>query len=378
MKIINVGSVYEIYSDDAVKTFDSLPAATYKVRFSKMSGFFLEKVEDLVVDGKIYGSHERKTNKVLASYDVFDKNLGVILSGAKGIGKSLFARILANKAINKNLPVILVDVYIPGIADFLSSIHQECMVLFDEFEKTFDSERFDEGQDPQSTLLGLFDGTSNGKKLFVITCNNVYRLNEFFINRTGRFHYHFRFTHPTSAEITEYLNDNVVTNNNKEEEISKIISFSRKVPLTFDSLHSIAFELNSGENFEDIIEDLNILNTKNTVERIAEIYFSNGDVFTCDRYHTKQIELFKPRESSLSIYDMNDNYCGTISANFYESKYSVEEDCLVYEGNFKFSLDEDMPNYKDYKEKNIHPIMAKIYSEYNTVANEYSFGYNRK
>lgn len=378
MKIINVGSIYEIYPDDAVKTFDELPAATYKVRFSKMSGFFLEKVDNLTVDGKIYGMHEKKTDKVMSSYKVFDKNLGVILSGAKGIGKSLFARLLANKVLKADMPVILVDDYIPGVADFLSSIHQECMVFFDEFEKTFDSERFDEGQDPQSTLLGLFDGTSNGKKLFVITCNNIHRLNEFFINRTGRFHYHFRFIHPTSAEITEYLMDNLIESVDRKEEINKIIAFSRKVPLTFDSLHSIAFELNLGEKFEDVIEDLNILNTKSSLERRVEIYFNNGEVLTCSGYHARQMELFKSKESNLSVYDSGEEYAGMIVGNFYEAVYDVNEDCLIYTGELKYTPDRDSDFYERFKNDKIYPVEAKIYSEYNSVASEYSFGYNRR
>ena len=41
MKIVNTGIKYQIY-DDSLRTFDSLPAATYCVRFSKLSGFYLE------------------------------------------------------------------------------------------------------------------------------------------------------------------------------------------------------------------------------------------------------------------------------------------------------------------------------------------------
>ena len=47
MKAISIGAKYEIY-DDSLKAYDRLPAKTYTVRFSKMSGFFLEARTDLV------------------------------------------------------------------------------------------------------------------------------------------------------------------------------------------------------------------------------------------------------------------------------------------------------------------------------------------
>lgn len=69
--------------------------------------------------------------------------------------------------------MIIVDCPIPGISNFLSSIEQEVVIIFDEFEKTF--ARNDDG-DPQVELLSLFDGVDDGKKLFVITCNDTKRL----------------------------------------------------------------------------------------------------------------------------------------------------------------------------------------------------------
>lgn len=41
MKAISIGSRYEIY-DDTLKAYDGLPAQTYTVCFSQMTGFFPE------------------------------------------------------------------------------------------------------------------------------------------------------------------------------------------------------------------------------------------------------------------------------------------------------------------------------------------------
>ena len=205
MKAISIGKRYEIY-DDSLKAYDRLPAKTYTVRFEKMSGFFLEVRTDLAVKEKVYGIHPEKADKVFQAFTKFERNLGIILSGDKGIGKSLFARILASKAVEDGYPVIIVDQYIPGIASYIESIEQEAVFLLDEFDKTFGSIRSgDGGGDPQAGLLSLFDGTSQGKKLFIITCNSLNRLNDYLVNRPGRFHYHFRFEYPSAEGLWNIL-----------------------------------------------------------------------------------------------------------------------------------------------------------------------------
>lgn len=95
MNVVHSGDTFQIYGD-ALKTYDALPAGTYEVGFNKFSGFFLTSHNDLVVsEGKVYGCSEKKVQKVLHSFSKVDRNFGVILSGRKGIGKSLFARLLA-------------------------------------------------------------------------------------------------------------------------------------------------------------------------------------------------------------------------------------------------------------------------------------------
>ena len=253
MNVVHAGSTYQIYGD-SLQTYKELPVGTYEVCFSKMTGFFLTSHNDLEInEEKIYGSGPEKVEKVLRGFQAVSRNFGVILSGRKGIGKSLFARQLATRAKEYNLPIILVTNYIPGIADFISSIEQEVIVLFDEFEKTFG-----ETDDcrPQEEMLPLFDGIDNGKKLFIITCNEIHKLNSYLINRPGRFHYHFVLGNPNPDEIKEYMTDKL-----KPEYhylIKKLIGFSINVDLTYDVLRAIAFELNMGYSFEETLMDLNI------------------------------------------------------------------------------------------------------------------------
>lgn len=91
MKAISIGKRYEIH-EDSLKAYDKLPVNTYTVRFDKMSGFYLEARSRLAVTEKVYGIHPEKADKVLKAFSMFERSLGVILSGSKVIGKSLFAR----------------------------------------------------------------------------------------------------------------------------------------------------------------------------------------------------------------------------------------------------------------------------------------------
>lgn len=273
MNVVKAGSQYQIYGE-GLETFAKLPVRSYDVAFHKMMGFYLTSRPDLETnEEKIYGEHSRKVDKVISSFNNSNRNFGIILSGQKGIGKSLFARLLASRAIAENLPVITVTEYTPGIANFIASIEQEVVVIFDEFEKTFSKI---EDRDPQEEMLSLFDGLDGGKKLFVITCNEVSKLNSYLVNRPGRFHYHFRIGNPGDAEITEYMRDKL------EEKyyfnIPRIINFSRTAEMTYDYLRAIAFDLNQGYSLEECLTDLNISNTT-LAEFDIILTMANGDVY---------------------------------------------------------------------------------------------------
>lgn len=281
MNVVNTNSVYRIY-DDHLSVTPQLPPKQYVIRCGEMTGFFLEEYADpCIYEEKIYGIHERKASKVLSSFADFNRNLGVILSGDKGIGKSLFAKLLAKRAITNNLAVILVDTYYRGIHSFLESIEQEVVVIFDEFEKTFKTRgNNNESHNPMDTMLTLFDGMSVGKKLFIVTCNSFESLNDFMINRPGRFHYHFRFDYPSGEEVREYLLDKLGAG--YEEEIEKVVNFSARVSLNFDCLRAIAYELGRGETFADAILDLNIINI--TEQRYSvECVFADGEIMYLKR-----------------------------------------------------------------------------------------------
>lgn len=323
MKVINTGFTYRI-QDDSMKVYSHLPAQAYQVCFDRDSGWFLQKYDMPEISEKVYGVHLPKVQKVLSAFSRAERNFGVILSGAKGIGKSLFAKLLSAEAMKNSLPLIIVTSYIPGIADFLTSIQQEVVVLFDEFDKTFCNGHHNDAADPQSEMLTLFDGFSAGKKLFVITCNELRGLNDYLVNRPGRFHYHLRFEYPTDVEIREYFTDKL--DPKYYGEIDKIVSFAQRVPLNFDCMRAIAFELSSGLPFEEAVLDLNIIHQNGERYQLT-ILFEDGT--RCKR--NWNMDMFGDSDNDPIFHDADD-YAFEVHFNTADAVFDVESARTVVPG----------------------------------------------
>lgn len=330
MHIVESGKRYRIFNN-AITTYDQLPPKTYRVDYDPETRIFslLETHDFEIPETKIYGQHLDKVKKVLNSMDKMNRNLGVILSGDKGIGKSLFSKCLGLKARKKGIPVILVNEYHEGIANFLEEIEQTVMILFDEYDKTFDEKK----HNCQAEMLSLFDGVSAGKKLFVITCNEIQSLSQYLINRPGRFHYHFRFLYPTADEIRDYMEDKL--DKQYYDEIENVIAFSVRMNLNYDCLRSIAFELNNGLKFQQAINDLNIIRISQYKNIKIIVEFENQATLSGK---IKEWQLYDNTITDMSIY-LPDNirplsyvgeYIGEFPMNFSNNYIDKDKRMLMF------------------------------------------------
>lgn len=307
MNVINAGNRYQIYGED-VKTYRYLPAGTYIINFHPMMGFSLQLRDDLTVtEDKIYGNTEKKVAKAMKSYHCSNRNFGVLLSGQKGIGKSLFVRVLAREAMKENIPVITVTESAPGIANFISSIQQDCVVVFDEFEKTF---TINDEENQQDTLLSLFDGMDGGHKLFIVTCNDLTHISTYMLNRPGRFHYHFTMSAPTPEEVQEYMEDKLLPE--YHDSIHEVVNLANVVDMPYDYLRAITFELNQGYSLKEAMSDLNITRADEMTFDVS-ILLSNG--ITYDAWNEE--------------IDLNDKYSHSIRGKHY-TKDGAPHGCVVH------------------------------------------------
>ncbi len=330
MHIVESGKRYRIFNN-AITTYDQLPPKTYRVDYDPDTRTFslLEAHDFEIPETKIYGQHLDKVKKVLNAMDKMNRNLGVILSGDKGIGKSLFSKCLGLKARKKGIPVILVNEYNEGIANFLEEIEQTVMILFDEYDKTFNDKKYN----CQAEMLSLFDGVSAGKKLFVITCNEIQSLSQYLINRPGRFHYHFRFLYPTADEIRDYMEDKL--DKQYYDEIENVIAFSVRMNLNYDCLRSIAFELNNGLKFQEAINDLNIIRISQYKNIKIIVEFENQATLSGK---IKEWQLYDNTTTDMSIY-LPDNirplsfvgeYIGEFPMNFSNNYIDKDKRMLMF------------------------------------------------
>ena len=330
MHIVESGKRYRIFNN-AITTYDQLPPKTYRVDYDPDTRTFslLEAHDFEIPETKIYGQHLDKVKKVLNAMDKMNRNLGVILSGDKGIGKSLFSKCLGLKARKKGIPVILVNEYNEGIANFLEEIEQTVMMLFDEYDKTFNDKKYN----CQAEMLSLFDGVSAGKKLFVITCNEIQSLSQYLINRPGRFHYHFRFLYPTADEIRDYMEDKL--DKQYYDEIENVIAFSVRMNLNYDCLRSIVFELNNGLKFQEAINDLNIIRISQYKNIKIIVEFENQATLSGK---IKEWQLYDNTITDMSIY-LPDNirplsyvgeYIGEFPMNFSNNYIDKDKRMLMF------------------------------------------------
>ena len=86
-------------------------------------------------------------------------------------------------------------------------------------------------------------------------------------------------------------------------DIDKVIAFSKKVSLNYDCLRAIAFELSSGEKFEEAIKDLNIVNVSSEKYNITLCY-DNGITATSRGIY---LDLFREDEETVYLCDSKGN-----------------------------------------------------------------------
>lgn len=162
-----------------------------------------------------------------------NKNLGIILNGLKGTGKSWFAKVLCNEL---GMPVVIVNDGFEGrILDFIQNLNFECTVLIDEAEKTFKRGEGDE------ILLKLIDGIYNeSRKLYILTTNTL-NVNENLLGRPGRIRYIQEFKNLPIEVINAYIDDNLKDPSLKPELLEKIDLLEIS---TIDILRSLVEEYN--------------------------------------------------------------------------------------------------------------------------------------
>lgn len=196
--------------------YNLINGKVYNLKYERYGvGSYFEEDGSLNLPKKVYTTKDDDIfiKRVNTYFEKTSKlSTGVMLSGVKGTGKTVMAKVIAK---NSNLPIIVVDEDFPTsqINDFFRKFTTPVAVIFDEVDKHWNTE----------DLLGWLDGVqTNAKKLVLFTCNNEDQVNDYLKDRCSRVRYtrHFE-TNDNARFLKEILKDKGIAN----EEIDPTYNF---------------------------------------------------------------------------------------------------------------------------------------------------------
>ena len=316
--MVTSGEATMISSDFTIK--EKLPLGIYNVNLVPFRGWVLEPyAEKFEFDYKLYDLQSDFVNHVCKTYESTAGNLGVLLNGTKGTGKTVTAKELANKL---NIPVIIVKSFGENnqdLIEYLSSINTDCVLFFDEFEKNF--------SENDSTILQIMDGVYNSshRRVFLLTTNTM-DINDNLIGRPSRIRYVKTFGNLDLRVVKAYLDDNLEDKSCASEVIEFIDSLTIS---TIDIVKTIVNEINI-HGIESFRHSKSFFNVKSTTYNY-QVYMSdiNPRIFIEDQQKpTKAFTLDRFMELVKKKQEWEDSriYRYSMSQEEFDKKCQIFED----------------------------------------------------
>jgi len=114
MNILKNNGQYSFFNSLTIEKI--LLPKNYIFNFDSFGNCWLEDAEDFKVPDKVYDVNSEMRKDIITSFRGYKKNLGVLLTGNKGQGKSLNAKLLCREL---NIPTIIVNKSIPKDVNFV-------------------------------------------------------------------------------------------------------------------------------------------------------------------------------------------------------------------------------------------------------------------
>lgn len=239
--ITNGDGIFKL-ENSSVRVIPKLESAVYELQRDERTGtLFLKHFKNTFeFSFQKYPLDEDFVKHVLARYPTMKKSMGILLNGVKGSGKSVIAKTIANEL---GLPVIIINRYYPGMAEFIADLPSPCTIFLDEFEKFVgnSSEDYSES-DSTHQLLSLMDGVYTGTlaHVFLLTTNTL-DFDQNLLSRPGRILYIRSYKNLENQFIEHYVDANLQRPEYKEELFREI---DRLNTVTIDCIKALVDEVN--------------------------------------------------------------------------------------------------------------------------------------
>lgn len=263
---------------------------------------------------KLYHLEDKFVARVKKTYENTTQNMGILLNGVKGTGKSVAAKQICNIM---ELPVIVVDAPYNGLVRFLNVIQEQVVVLIDEYEKLY--------KNASDEILTIMDGVHSNeyRRMFILTTNHLY-ISTNLLQRPGRLRYVKTFGDMSPDAIEEVVDDLLIYPEFKDEVIASI---SRMSILTIDLVKAIVQEVNiheeSPKQFMDYL-NVNKADNENGLFTVFPVeaggVTGKEPVFSNIRLHQGVHGL----QAGTYISDASDNYVARVVEKYGSDTFKIK------------------------------------------------------
>jgi hypothetical protein len=241
---------------------DKLPKGVYNFTVKeKQNGLLLgfSPVEDFKIPENIVGQDKHLT-RVINTYNRLGKQMGVLLSGIGGAGKTVLAKRIAMECVNKgNMSVVVVNSETVGhLPMMMNMLKDDVVILLDEFEKMFDK------VEKQNYLLTLLDGVMDHKHLFLFTCNDINKINPYMLDRPSRIRYHFRFDRVPNEIAHEIIERDYIPVDNNHVAVLKLLT---------DMIDCLSYDI-----LFECIKECNLYPAESPMELVTDLALEISDI----------------------------------------------------------------------------------------------------